>query len=85
MELEALAAVLAAVAGMIAGIEIALRPMLSLNRSITELTATLRHIQERSESQDERIHAHGVQIDALERTATAHEVRITHLEGNRHG
>lgn len=49
-------------------------PVLKLNNSITKLTSSIEYMTAESRRQDERLNAHGRELDD-------HERRISHLEG----
>lgn len=59
---------------------VVIKPIITLNTSIVELNATLKQMQGSHAKLESRVTKHGEQIDGLEKTTTAHDIRINAIE-----
>ena len=61
-----------------------IKPIISLNNNIVELNTTLKQFELRYKENhtklENRMAIHGDKIDELEKTATAHDIRISAME-----
>lgn len=57
-----------------------MRPMENLNRSIIELTASIKYLTEKLETQEARVTKHGGEIDDTKKRVTELEKKVGNLE-----
>ena len=69
-----------AVLSVIGALIVVLKPIFDLNTNITELKVSIDAFKESVDKLDNRITAHGKEIDRLKESVANHEARITNLE-----
>lgn len=57
-----------------------IKPIIDLNKSITQLIASVDRLVEEQRTQDNRIETHGKEIDGMKLIIENHETRIDHIE-----
>jgi chromosome segregation ATPase len=80
MEAEAVGTVVLALSAILGLFVIVAKPMLNLDRTITELEATLRHMQEVMAERGRRIDETEARLDRAEDRIVDHEYRIKRVE-----
>ena len=79
-EAEVIGAVLMALASIIGAFTLVASPILKLNRTMTDLEATLRCMRDRNVERDAILKDHGSRLDRMEDTVAEHEYRIDRME-----
>lgn len=79
-EAEAIGMVLMALASIIGAFTLVASPLLKLNRTMTDLEATLRCMRDRNAERDAVLKEHGTRLDRMEDTVAEHEYRIDRME-----
>ena len=72
--------VIVAIAGFLATLIVLIRPIISLNTNITELKASIDQFKDSINKLDERLTAHGKELDTIREKVANHEARIAALE-----
>ena len=80
MEAEAVGTVVLALSAILGLFVIVAKPLLNLDRTITELEATLRHMQEVMAERGRRIDETEARLDRAEDRIVDHDYRIKRLE-----
>lgn len=80
MEAEAVGTVVLALSAILGLFVVIAKPMLNLDRTITELEATLRHMQEVMAERGRRIDETEARLDRAEDRIVDHEYRIKRVE-----
>ena len=80
VEAEAVGTVVLALSAILGLFVIVAKPMLNLDRTITELEATLRHMQEVMAERGRRIDETEARLDRAEDRIVDHEYRIKRVE-----
>lgn len=80
MEAEAVGTVVLALSAILGLFVIVAKPMLNLDRTITELEATLRHMQEVMAERGRRIDETEARLDRAEDRIVDHKYRIKRVE-----
>ena len=79
-EAEAIGMVLMALASIISAFMLVASPILKLNRTMTELEATLRCMRDRNAERDAVLKDYGARIDRVEDTVAEHEYRLDRIK-----
>lgn len=66
--------------GFIAALAVVVRPLISLNSSITALTVSVNQLKDILEELKGRVTKHGDEIDLIQKDIADHEARIRTLE-----
>ena len=66
--------------GLIAALAVVVKPLFTLNQSITTLTVSVNQLKELLGEVKERVTSHGKEIDEIRTELAGHEARIRTLE-----